>query len=86
MRNNLNKNIKVNELYTANSKTCVKLNLKNESISEFWQALRTLDGYGLINYSESKQSKLGKVSLKLDIEEIKGGLNSAKVFKPMKSN
>jgi hypothetical protein len=67
-------------LYTANLKTLNKLGINKDAFSEFWQGLKTLESYGLINYSEGKNIKAGKVSLKADIEEIKNGLNATNIF------
>lgn len=77
---NVGKNYKVQDLYTANLQTLRKLNLKESNMSDFWQGLKTLENYGFINYNEGKNAKVGKVSLKTDIEDIRHGLNSSKVF------
>lgn len=77
---NVNKSFKANELYTANLRMLDKLNLGDSNISDFWQALKTLESYGIINYTEGKNVKAGKVSLKADIDEIKNGLDAAKLF------
>lgn len=76
----LSRNIKATDLYTANLKTLNKLGINKDAFSEFWQGLKTLESYGLINYSEGKNIKAGKVSLKADIEEIKNGLNATNIF------
>jgi Cdc6-like AAA superfamily ATPase len=74
MTNSLSKNFKAGDLYTANLKTLDKLNMPHDSFSEFAQGLKNLESYGLINYSEGKNPKGGKVSLKASIDEIRNGI------------
>ncbi len=85
-KNSINKNFKVSELFTANSKTLDKLNLPNTNMSDFWNGLKTLENYGLISYTEGKNIKAGKVSLKIDIEEMKMGLDEISYLKASKPN
>jgi len=72
---NLSKNFKTHELYTANFKTVNKLKIEQPNFSDFWQGLKTLESYGLIGYSDGKNPRSGKVSLKAEVEEIKNGLD-----------
>lgn len=80
------KNFKVVDLHTANLNVLNKLGLPKGSMSDFWQGLKTLESYGFINYWEGKNVKAGKVSLKIDIEEIRNGLAKTKVFGQSASN
>lgn len=80
-RNSINKNFKVSELFTANSKTLDKLCLPHTNMSDFWSGLKILDTYSLISYTEGKNIKAGKVSLKVDIDELKYALKETDVLK-----
>ncbi|CAI2364932.1 unnamed protein product [Moneuplotes crassus] len=79
-KNSINKNFKVSELFAANSRTLGKLGLLNSSMSDFCNGLKTLENYGMISYTEGKNAKAGKVSLKIDIEELKMGLDETDVL------
>ena len=81
-----NKSFKVNDLFLTNAKTLDKLSLPSINISDFWNGLKTLEFYSLINYWEGKNPKSGKVSLKTDIDEIKTGLFESEVLKPRSMN
>lgn len=79
--NNQAINFNPKKFYDTYAKILEKLGIDKMAFSEFKDGLMHLQGYGLINYTEqSNSSKEPKISLKVDIEEIRSGIDKANVF------